>query len=435
MGYEQFIGRFSRLGKPVSDLSRAKKLMAAIGDPQKRLKFVHIAGTNGKGSTAKMLADALTAAGYRTGLFTSPYILRYNDRIRVDGREVSDEQLDLLAEQVEKILTQKDENSDSSFWEASQFEITQAMALLHFVYCGCDVVVFEAGLGGALDSTNVIPPPLVSVITSVSLDHTEILGNTIADIARHKAGIIKRGSCAAVAGNIADAAAKIIAERAAAEGAPLTFSDFTKFSVSECTPFGSRFCYRGREYRVMMGGRHQIINALTVIETVFFLRNVFGFSIPDSALDRGLSAQVPARLQVVSRQPLVIVDGGHNPEGVAAMCEAVDSLNFPENAKPTAIVGMARDKDSVSAAARLVRSFGKFICVEGFSERALPSEQLKKILENAGAQNVKCAADLSDAFEIYTTTGGALVICGSLYLAGAALTGFGLTKIFGHQEV
>ena len=185
--YERFIGKYTKLGKKVSDLTRIAALMNAVGDPQERLRFVHIAGTNGKGSIAEMTARALTAAGYRTGLFTSPYIIRYNDRIRVDGREITDGELDALADITEPAA---EGLSELGF---SQFEITQAMAMLHYERCGCDIVVLETGLGGALDSTNIIPPPLVSVIGSVSFDHTAILGDTLGEIAAQKAGILKPG--------------------------------------------------------------------------------------------------------------------------------------------------------------------------------------------------------------------------------------------------
>jgi dihydrofolate synthase/folylpolyglutamate synthase len=405
--YEEFTSRYTKLGRRVNDLSRIAALLHEIGDPQTRLRFVHVAGTNGKGSVCEMTARALTAAGCKTGLFTSPYIIRYNDRIRIDGAEVSDEELDRLADIVSPAA---EKLSALGF---SQFEITQAMGLLHFEREKCDVVVLETGLGGLLDSTNVIPPPLVSVICSLSLDHTAILGDTIEQIAAQKAGIIKRGSPAVLSGGNPDEAVRVVKERAAECGSELYIPE-TPEPVS-VTAFGSEFIYKGHTYNVSMGGAHQLTNACTALETLGVLRRA-GFEIPAAAVAEGLRAVIPARLQILSREPLVIVDGGHNPQGVAALAAALDTLPC----RKRAVIGMLGDKDSAAAAGLIAGSCERFVCVDGFAPNARPAGELAEILRENGAAAVgsELSAEETVRRELEDLPEReALVICGSLYLA------------------
>ena len=411
--YEEFTSKYTKLGKRVADLSRIKALMHAVGDPQERLRFVHVAGTNGKGSICEMTARALTAAGYKTGLFTSPYIIRYNDRIRIDGREITDEELDSLADIVEPAA---EKLSELGF---SQFEITQAMGLLHFANKKCDVVVLEVGLGGALDSTNVIPPPLVSVIGSLSLDHTAILGDTVAEIAVQKAGIIKRGSPAVLSYGNPEEAVEAVRERARECGSELIIPEAAQ--PVNVTAFGSVFTYKGNRYEVSMGGAHQLINACTVIETLGLLRRE-GFDMPESAVHEGLKAVIPARLQILSREPLIIVDGGHNPQGVGALAAALETLPC----KKRAVIGMLCDKDSAEAAKLIAGCAERFVCVEGFAPNARPAAELAELLRESGAEAVPSELSPEDTVKRELEAlpdGEALVICGSLYLASLFAAG------------
>lgn len=407
--YRDFVNSFSKLGKRVSGLSRIERLMAALGDPQKKFRAVHIAGTNGKGSTAQMLADTLTAAGYRTGLFTSPYIIRYNDRIRIDGREVTDSELDLLAQEVSEAVSGMDEGF-------SQFEITQAIAFLHYVREGCDIVVTEAGLGGLLDSTNVIPPPECAVITSIAYDHTAILGETLEEIAAQKAGIIKRGSAVVCSASVTGAARDIITARAQECGIQAVIPDMSAVTVRESGIGGTVFDYgEMKGLTLRMGGRHQIYNAAAVTEAVSVLRGR-GYDIPESALRRGLEAQIPARVQILSREPLIILDGGHNPEGVAALSAVLSG----ERRKKCAVIGMLSDKDSSEAARLIAKAADRFVCVDGFAPNARDACELAEILTAAGApaEGSAFSAEETVRREIRKLKSGeALVICGSLYLA------------------
>jgi dihydrofolate synthase/folylpolyglutamate synthase len=407
--YEEFTNRFTKSGRKVTDLTRISTLLNAVGNPQDRLKFIHVAGTNGKGSCSEMLARTLTAAGYKTGLFTSPYIIRYNDRIRIDGEDIADEKLNALAAE---IMPHAERLSELGF---SQFEITQAMAFLYFAREKCDVVVLEAGVGGKLDSTNVIAPPLLCVICSVSLDHTAILGDTIEEIAEQKSGIIKQGSQAVLAPENEISVQKIMQSRADECGVKLVIPDIEKLKINRCTAFGTQFEYGGESYGTAMGGRHQIKNALTVIEGIKLLREN-GFDIAKQAVDTGLNAQISGRIQVISRKPLVIVDGGHNPDGVKALAEALATLDC----KKKIVIGMLGDKDSEAAAEYIAKSAERFICVDGFYARARDNKQLAEILRKHGAN-----AEISEYGAIETVEreietlkeNEALIVSGSLYLA------------------
>lgn len=407
--YEKFVFGYSKMSKPVSDLSRARSLMAAVGDPQARLRFIHVAGTNGKGSVSEMTAGALAAAGYKTGLFTSPYILRYNDRIRINGRDIPNDELDRLSDIVEKAVRA----GDGGF---SQFEITQAIAMLYFEQSGCDIVVLEAGIGGLLDSTNVIPPPEAAVITSIALDHTAILGGTVELIAEQKAGIIKGGSAVICSPSVPPQALQVISDKAKAVGARLTVPDIAEANVRRCDLFGAEFDFGElKELRLNMGGEHQIRNAVTAIETLFALRRR-GFEIPDSAVRDGIGCVIPARLQILCRDPLVIVDGGHNPEGVGALAAALDTLDC----KKRAVIGMLGDKDSAEAARMIARHADRFICVGDFCPNAQGAEKLAELLTAAGATAEASALSPEETVRRELSAPGegeALVICGSLYLA------------------
>ena len=217
-----FINSYTKSGGRITDLSRARELMRLVGDPQERLKFVHIAGTNGKGSTLEYIANALQFSGYKTGKFTSPFVLRYTDRIRINDDEIDEKSLCDIAEFV------KERVDDKAY---SQFEITMAIAMLWYERENCDIVVLETGIGGTLDSTNVIPPPLVSVITSISLDHTALLGDTVEEIASHKAGIIKSGSAVILSEDNPDSVRELVRETAERVGAEL-------IPCEDCPPYG-----------------------------------------------------------------------------------------------------------------------------------------------------------------------------------------------------
>ena len=252
-----FISSYSRLGAKVTDLSRAEELMERIGNPEKDLKFVHIAGTNGKGSTLEYIANALELSGYRTGKFTSPFVTHYTDRIRINDREIDEKSLSEICGFVAKHVADR---------KYSQFEITMAIAFLWYKRENCDIVVLETGIGGLLDSTNVIPSPLLSVITSISLDHTAILGDTVEKIAVQKAGIIKENSAVVLSIDNKNEVSRIVKETALKKHSEFIQPGYNNFKYQAMESDGMPFIYKGEQFKTAMLGFHQPCNAVTAIE-------------------------------------------------------------------------------------------------------------------------------------------------------------------------
>ena len=405
-----FVDSYTKSGGRITDLSRARELAERIGSPEKRLKFVHIAGTNGKGSTLEYISNALIDAGYRTGQFTSPYVLRYSDRIRINGQEIDEKSLCQMAERVKSAVGDK---------PYSQFEITMAIALLWFEREKCDVVVFETGIGGLLDSTNIIPPPLVSVITSISLDHTAILGKTVEEIAEQKAGIIKGGSAVVLAEDNPDSVKELVRKKAESVGAEFV-------EPEPCRPYGdggmfSSFYYRGVRLRPSMPGVHQLYNAQTAITVCLYLRSK-GFEISDGSIIRAVeNTQVRARLQYIDGEPPVLVDGGHNPAGVAALTMMLMYLSS-RGKKIFAVMGMVDSKDYAECVKSVAGCADAVYAVEEFAPNSVPAETIADIAsfytETGTGSLAECAAK---AKERALAENGVAVICGSLYLASEYL--------------
>ena len=405
-----FVDSYTKSGGRITDLSRARELAERIGSPEKRLKFVHIAGTNGKGSTLEYISNALIDAGYRTGQFTSPYVLRYSDRIRINGQEIDEKSLCEMAERVKSAVGDK---------PYSQFEITMAIALLWFEREKCDVVVFETGIGGLLDSTNIIPPPLVSVITSISLDHTAILGKTVEEIAEQKAGIIKGGSAVVLAEDNPDSVKELVRKKAESVGAEFV-------EPEPCRPYGdggmfSSFYYRGVRLRPSMPGVHQLYNAQTAITVCLYLRSK-GFEISDGSIIRAVeNTQVRARLQYIDGEPPVLVDGGHNPAGVAALTMMLMYLSS-RGKKIFAVMGMVDSKDYAECVKSVAGCADAVYAVEGFAPNSVPAETIADIAsfytETGTGSLAECAGKVK---ERALAENGVAVICGSLYLASEYL--------------
>lgn len=406
----EYIDSYTKSGGKITDLSRAQGLMDRIGNPEKRLKFVHIAGTNGKGSTLEYIAGALQKAGYKTGKFTSPFILHYNDRIRINDDEIDDESLCQLAETVKE----KAENK-----EYSQFEITMAIAMLWYEREKCDVVVLETGIGGLLDSTNVIPPPLLSVITSISLDHTAILGETAEEIAVHKAGIIKGGSAVVVAEDNPDSVVEIMRKTAEERGAE--FVEKADYIPAADGGLFSPLIYNGVTVKPAMAGVHQYYNAGTALTACLYLRKK-GFDIPDDAIIGSIrTSQVKARTQYIDGEPPVIVDGGHNPSGVGMLSLMLMYLTS-RNRKIYAVMGMVASKDHVSCVRTIAEHCEKLFAVDGFAPNSVPKED---IAETADFLTETETGTLEECVEkakaLAVENNGIVVVCGSLYLASEYL--------------
>ena len=405
-----FINSYTKSGGRITDLSRARELMKRVGDPQERLKFVHIAGTNGKGSTLEYIANALQLSGYKTGKFTSPFVLHYTDRIRINDDEIDEKSLCELAGFV------KERIGDKAY---SQFEITMAIAMLWYDREKCDIVVLETGIGGLLDSTNVIPPPLLSVITSVSLDHTAILGDTVEKIAEQKAGIIKKGSAVILSEDNPESVKELVRETAGKNGA-----EFIPCEV--CPPSGdgglfSPFMYRGIKLRPAMPGIHQKYNAQTAITACIYLRTK-GFSISESAVIRSVeTTQVRARVQYIDGEPPVIVDGGHNPAGVSMLSLMLMYLST-RGKKIYTVMGMVDSKDYVDCVKKISELSDRLFAVDGFAPNAVAAETIADIASFRTEAETGSLPDCAEkAKALALENNGVAVICGSLYLASKYL--------------
>lgn len=403
-----YLNSFSKLGKPVKNLLRFAKIMRALGNPQEKLKIVHVAGTNGKGSTVRMIAGALTKAGYRTGEFTSPYIYVYNDRIRIDGVNISDNELTEIVTLMKPII-------DGLDTECSQFEITTAIAFLYFAAKECDVVVLEAGLGGLLDCTNIINENCASVITSISLDHTAILGSTVVEIAQQKAGIIKADCPVVLAISQQREAYEVVYEKAMELGSAFVTPNKDRLKVEQSDYRGNRFTYKDMAYTTTMVGRHQIDNALTAVETLNILKkNGFDKLTYVHIYDGIKSAQVASRCQVIRQdKPLIMIDGAHNPDGMRALAEFVK--NVPKSPK-ILVCGMMQDKDWSTAISYIAEQVDKAVCVEGFAPKTVVAEKLAAVFADGTTSDIESA--VSKAIEL-AGTDGMVIVAGSLYLASA----------------
>lgn len=405
----EFINAFTHSGKPVKDLSRIKRLLAVLGDPQNSLRFVHIAGTNGKGSTAEMFSRIFIDAGLKTGCFTSPFIIRYNDRIRVGGKDIPSSDLSRIAE---KVRTAVDTLPDSA--DLSQFEITQAIAFLYFVQQKCDIVVLETGLGGLLDCTNVITTPLLTVITTIDLDHTAILGDTIAQIAAQKAGIIKPNVPCVLSANNPRDAVNVVTQAAEKNHSALVIPDIESVLVKRLDCFGAGFDYKGKSYTLSMGGAHQITNALSVIEGCELLKQTLALT--DESITRGIAqAVLPARVEILCTSPLTILDGAHNPDGLSALAKVLDGCGK----RCFALIGMCRDKNIDSAVQKLIPYVDTFYTVDGFSERALDCTDLAQKIISLGGKAQPCGLPIDVQIKALQKAhpNDITLICGSLYLA------------------
>lgn len=397
----------SRLG-----LSRVKQLLHLAGDPQNSMRFVHIAGTNGKGSTAAMLASVLQAAGYKTGLYTSPHLRRYNERIRIDGQDVSDEEMCRAAEILEQCVEQMDDRP-------TVFERITALAFVCFARAGCDVVVLEVGMGGRLDATNVVDAPACSVLCHIDLDHTEILGDTLAKIAEEKAGIIKAG-CPAVAQCQSEEALDVFRRTCEALDSPLTVTEPDELKVTARSLEGQTFDYRGRKsLTIPLIANYQLVNVMGVLDTVDVLIRS-GWHISEDALREGLEkTRWAGRFEILRKDPLMLIDGAHNPDGAMQLAQSLRTY-LPDR-KLTFLMGVMADKD-YRQMIRIVAPFAKrFVTVTPDSSRSLPCEELARVIEEetglpaAAGGTVKEGLTLADSL---LAKDDVLCIFGSLYQVG-----------------
>jgi len=390
----EYLESFQKMGIRLG-LERIRTLLKLLGDPQDKFKSIHIAGTNGKGSVAAMLSSILNQAGYWVGLYTSPHLADYTERIRIKEKDVSRPKFAAAVSKVKEVIDKLPE------MHLTEFEVLTAASFLLMAEEKVDIAVIEVGLGGRLDATNVIAP-ILSIITNIDLDHMDVLGGSIDKIAKEKGGIIK-------------------------PGVPLVIGERKAWHIlyNICKEKGSRFIKSNGEkvkYAPFLG-RHQAENTKIVLASVKVLREL-GIKISDPQLIKGLHrAFWPGRLQVIRKDPLMILDGAHNPAGARALFKFLSTLHK----KVTFIIGMQKNKDIGSFVKILMPIADRFIVVRSSHPNSLPEEHVAKIIENAGGRPV-IVKDLRNAILLSKSAIKPVCVTGSLYLVGDVLRKNHLTK-------
>ena len=400
MDYNQalsYIHSIPKFRRPLGN-EKLEKLLKTLGNPHEDLKCIHIAGTNGKGSCAAMLNSVLSAAGFKTGMYTSPFIEVFNERIRINDTLIDDSDLVRITKKVKTVM---EENSA----EVSEFAFITAMAFVYFKEQNCDFVVLETGMGGKLDATNVIKNPILSVLMSISLDHTQFLGETIEEIALEKCGIIKENGCVVSYPN--ENIRELIKSCAKEKNAEIVFADGVKI-----TEEGFEYC--GKEYRLSLKGAYQPYNAAVAVEAVNTLRKK-GVNIPEEALVYGLlNTSWPARFEFVREN--VVIDGGHNEDGIRALKKSLQMLGKDV----IAVMAMMAGKNYAVCVKDIGGAFKKVIATEVKMERSLSACELAETFAEAGVE-CEAVSDIKTAVETALTRAGkndVVCVCGSLYLAG-----------------
>lgn len=389
-------------------LDRVQKLFDKVPEVLDQ-RFVHIAGTNGKGSVSTMLSFVLQEAGYKVGLFISPYIIDFRERIQINNEMITEEE---LADAVTFFKPMMDELAEQGV-VITQFELLTVLGFYIFKQMKCDVVVCEVGMGGLLDSTNLIRNPLCSVITRIALDHTEILGSTIGEIAIQKCGIIKRGSPVATGAQL-PAAMRVIRDTAEALGDPLYLGDNLTVHDVRTDLDGVRFRYMGQEMHMRLIGEHQVENLRCALSAIEALRERSRMEITAEHLKEGLrKVRHPARFERLAEHPTVILDGAHNPNGLAAFAKAVKT--YAGDRRKTLIIGMLSDKD-VKGVAQLKGLFNRVIATNISNPRAMAAGYLAEKLREI-FRDVEVVAEPKQAYQKALSYGDDVFICGSLYLA------------------
>ncbi len=415
----KYINETNKFGSKLG-IENISVLMDILGNPQEKLKFIHIAGTNGKGSTSTMTSYCLVENGYKTGLYISPFIEKFNERIQLNNKAISDEDLIYNINKVKKAV---DKMISLGYSSPTEFEIITAVAFCYFYEKQVDIVVLEVGLGGRLDATNVIKKSLLSVITSISLDHTEHLGEEIPEIAYEKAGIIKENGCVVCYPSSREAI-DVIKKEAKKKNASFyevgkedvfikqMNIDYTLLEYKEKNSLGiSRF-------KLALLGKHQCYNVSLVIKIMEILK-VKGFNITGENVVRALEkVKFPCRFEILNKKPYIILDGGHNIDGVSSFCENLE-IYFKDK-KINLFFGMLKDKDVLECFDKLRKYAKKVITLSPFSARAYDGKLLCEKIKNnynidvfylENIEDIESEIDFYKKDEIY-------VFVGSLYMVG-----------------
>lgn len=404
----------SRLG-----LDAIGKLLELLGNPQDKLRFIHVGGTNGKGSTSTYLAFALEAAGYKVGLFTSPHLERYNESIQINHREIPNEKMGRL---IGIIREKADIMVEKGLLHPTTFEIITALGFLYFLEEKVDYVVLEVGLGGRNDSTNIIDSPLATVFTPIDYDHIDILGNTLSEIAYEKAGIIKENT--AVISYIQDEeVSRVIKEVSEEKEAELYICPVNNIKVKRVSNSGARFdfSYKGsflEDIEIFILGEYQIYNAALALTTILILKNKGYIDISEEQLKEGFSrARIPGRLEILRENPTFIVDGAHNVQSVIQLKNSIRLFKYN---KLILGIGMLKDKDTAHVAQLLAPLAQEIVVTEVNSPRKLEANTLaEKILDYN--ESIQVEKDVKKAIERaleIAEKDDLIIFTGSLYLIG-----------------
>ncbi len=379
------------------------------------LKFIHVAGTNGKGSTTAMTAGILCRAGFRTGMYVSPFVEDFRERIQLDGQMISKEELSrrmsAIKEKIEALMA-------AGGMQPTEFEIITALAIWYFSDMRCDFVVLEVGLGGRWDATNIVPAGNIAVITSISMDHMSILGDTLSEIAAEKCGIIKPGCLAVTCAGQPEEAMAVIRRTCAQTGVRLYMPDADRLRVVSENLGGTDIEYKGKNLHIPLLGAHQIQNALTVLETVEALRDS-GYELPDVCVREGIaSTRWGGRLEIVREKPLCIIDGAHNADAVRVLCAALDK--FFAGRRIIAIMGMMKDKEYDTCIPLVAKRCAALLGVSAHGARALDAQTVARTASGHCAVT-RAYESMKDAVGEALRLAGkddVILACGSLYIIG-----------------
>lgn len=394
-------------------LKRIKRLLELLGDPQDRLKFIHVAGTNGKGSVCKMLSLILEKSSYKTGLFISPYVIDFRERFQINNTMISKNDLVEIFETVEPFLNILDKEGEF----VTEFELITAMSFLYFLKNNCDVVILEVGLGGKFDATNVIKSSVLSIIMSISFDHTKILGSTIEKIAKEKAGILKKNGKLILYNQEFKSAEYVIKLEAEKKNCKVLEPDLDEFKVIFESVVGTKFIYKNKEYFLKLCGRHQIKNVSVVFKAI---ENLKDFLITYENIKDALeSISFPARFDVISKNPMVIVDGAHNFSSINILKRNL--IKFFGGKNIIGIAAMLKDKDVDSCLKDILPLFSKVVVTKINNPRSLCENEIFDISskycekEKIFKENNSLSA-FNKALSLFSP-GDVIVVFGSLYFS------------------
>lgn len=419
----QFIHESHKFGMRLG-LDNIKKLLELLGNPQNNLKIIHVAGTNGKGSTCSFISSILKESGYKVGLYTSPFLETFTERIRVNGENIREEEVgkivSLIKEKIEIMVSE-------GYSYPTEFEIVTAMAFYYYNQEKVDFVALEVGLGGRYDATNVIDKPVVSAITSISLDHTGILGDTLGKIAFEKGGIIKE-DCPTIVYPQQEEASEVIKNICAENKSKYIECDFKNIEIKSSNINSQIYScnINGKELsdlEIKLIGNHQIKNSIVALNVIEYLNDIKITNISEENIRKGLlETKWPGRIEKISENPMFIIDGAHNEEGAKSLANSIDK--YFENKNKILVIGMLEDKDIESVLDLLIPKFNNVITTTPDNPRAIDANKLKEKIERYNIE-VTCKPNIKEAVDYaleISNKDDVIISAGSLYMIGNVRT-------------